>query len=322
MSEPFVIDTDTASDDAVALILALKSRVNVKAVTVVAGNVPLKTASRNARFTLELCGADIPVFEGADRPLLREPSTAQWFHGEDGLGDQGYPEPRMPPATGHGVSALISTIRANPGITVVTLGPMTNLALALAQAPDIAGLIGRCVVMGGAACVVGNVTPAAEYNIWCDPEAARMCFRSAIPIEMVGWEHCRGAAVLNGADIERIRAIGTPLARFAIDSNATALAVNRSLFHEDGIGLPDPVAMAVAIDPSLVTKKSKHAVDVECEGTLTRGMTVVDQLDVVPRMEVARAGWPSDIATRPRNVTVCFEIDAARFKSMLFEALS
>lgn len=321
MAPPLLIDTDTASDDAVALILAIRSGADVRAVTAVAGNVPLAQASRNARFTLELLGADVPVFEGAPRPLLREPHTAEWFHGQDGLGDQGYAPPRRAAASGHAVTAIIDTARANPGLTIVTLGPMTNVALALLQAPDLAASIGRMVVMGGAACTVGNVTPAAEYNIWCDPEAARVCFRSPIPIEMVGWELCRGAAALDAGDIERCRALGTDVARFAVDSNSAALAANRALFNEDGVGLPDPVAMAIALWPELATRKSRHAVDVECEGTLTRGMTVVDQLDVVRKMPGSRAGWAPGAAEREPNVTVCWELDAREFKRRLFRAL-
>ena len=323
MPLPMVVDTDTASDDAVALIMALRApEVEVKAITIVAGNVPLESGSRNARYTVELCGADVPVYEGADRPLLRAPRRAHFFHGQDGLGDRGYPPPRRPPAPGHAVAALVEAVRAHPGLVVVTLGPLTNLALALAQAPDIAEAVGRCVVMGGAACTVGNITPAAEYNIWCDPEAARRCFRSGLPIEMVGWELCRGDATLNDEDIGRCLALGTPLARFAIDCNRTALEANRALFHEPGIGLPDPVAMAVALDPAIATRRSRHAVDVECEGALTRGMTVVDQLDVVRSGLGETAGWPPEAATQEPNVTVCWEIDVARFKERLFRALA
>jgi purine nucleosidase len=322
MPRVMIVDTDTASDDAVALIMALRAKdVVVPAITVVAGNVGLAQASRNARFTVELCGANVPVFEGAARPLLREPHSAQYFHGQDGLGDQGYPEPRTPAAPGHAVHALMGTIRAHPGLTLVTLGPLTNVALALLEAPEIAGLVGRCVIMGGAACTVGNVTPAAEYNIWCDPEAARICFRSGLPIEMVGWELCRGAACLDAADVAALRALDTPLAHFAIDCNLTALEANRRLFGEHGIGLPDPTAMAVALDPSVATRRSRHAVDVECEGTLTRGMTVVDRLDVVSRGLGGSAGWPASTTTREPQVTVCWELDVARFKRMLFEAL-
>jgi purine nucleosidase len=323
MPTPMIVDTDTASDDAVALIMALREpAVDVVAITVVAGNVALAQASRNARYTVELCGAEVPVHEGAERPLVREPHTATFFHGEDGLGDRGYPPPRRPPAADHAVRALVEGVRAHHGLVLVTLGPLTNLALALAEAPDIASKVSRCVVMGGAACTVGNTTPAAEYNIWCDPEAARACFRSGLPIEMIGWELSRGAANLDDADIARCRALGTERARFAIDCNSTALEANRSLFGGPGISLPDPVAMAVALDPAIATRRSRHAVDVECDGVLTRGMTVVDQLDVVRRGLADTDGWSPGVASEPSNVTVCWEIDVPRFKERLFRALA
>jgi purine nucleosidase len=321
MPQQMLIDTDTASDDAVALIMALRSaEVEVLAVTIVAGNVSLPQGSRNARYTVELCGRRVPVHEGAVRALLREPYLATFFHGKDGLGDQGYPPPRMPAAAGHAVTAIIDTVRAHPGLTLVTLGPLTNVALALIQAPDLAEKVGRCVVMGGAACTVGNVTPAAEYNIWCDPEAARLCFRSTLPIEMVGWEHCRGAATLDEKDIAYCRSLDTPLARFTIDCNETALRANRDLFGEAGISLPDPVAMAVALDPRIATRTSRHWVDVECEGTLTRGQTVVDELGVVKRGLESSTGWEWRGSREP-NVTVCWAIDVPRFKERLFRAL-
>jgi purine nucleosidase len=320
---PLLIDTDTASDDAVALILALRDPAfEVVAITVVAGNVSLPQGSRNARYTVELCGASVPVYEGAAKPLRRAPSDATFFHGKDGLGDQGYPPPKAPPAQGHAVDVLIDRVRERPGILLVTLGPLTNVALALEKAPDIASRVGRCVVMGGAACTVGNVTPAAEYNIWCDPEAARTVFRSGIKLEMVGWEHCRGPANLDDADIARCRALGTPLAHFALDCNATALEANRRLFHDPGIGLPDPVAMAVALEPEIATRTSRHAVEIECESALTRGMTVVDELDVVPRELGDSSGWPAAAVSGPPNATIVWQIDVARFKQRLFRGLA
>jgi purine nucleosidase len=318
-----LIDTDTASDDAVALVMALRDPAReVVAITVVAGNVPLAQGSRNARFTVELCEASVPVYEGADRPLRRAASDASFFHGQDGLGDRGYPAPRAAAAPGHAADALVERIRQHPGVLLVTLGPLTNVALALAKAPDIAGKVGRCVVMGGASCTVGNVTPAAEYNIWCDPEAARAVFRSALPVEMVGWELCRGKANLDDADIARCRALGTKRAHFAIDCNLKALDANRRLFHDPGIGLPDPVAMAVALEPGIATRTSRHAVEIECESDLTRGMTVVDALDVVPRKLGDPAGWPEPAVTGERKATVVWEIDVARFKERLFRALA
>src|SRR5688572_24991193 len=169
-----LIDTDTASDDAVALIMALRAPdVRVAAITVVSGNVPLHQGVINALYACELCNAAVPVHVGADRPLRRDPAHAEWFHGKDGFGDMNYPPPKRSPESLHAVDAMIETIHANPGIELVTLGPLTNVALALQRDPGMLKNVARCVVMGGNPCCEGNVTPAAEYNVWCDPEAAR-----------------------------------------------------------------------------------------------------------------------------------------------------
>lgn len=320
MPRKFIVDTDTASDDAVAIIMALRAPdVQVEAITVVAGNMPLHQGVTNALYTVELCGADVPVYRGAERPLMREPVTAEWFHGEDGFGNMHYPAPKRKPESKHAVDALIDAIRANPGIVLVTLGPLTNVALAVSRAPEIVGNVSRCVVMGGAACTVGNVTPAAEYNIWCDPEAARIAFHSGLPIEMVGWEHCRGESVFNAQEIAHIRSIGTPLAEFAVDSNRTAIEAYHVQTGEDGLSLADPTTMAIALDPAVCTRSGRHYVDIETTSELTRGMTVVDQLGVATD-ERNRAVWRPLIAREP-NATVCWGFDAKRFKEMVYRAL-
>jgi purine nucleosidase len=254
MPRAFLIDTDTASDDAVAIIMALRAPdVRVVAITTVSGNVPVQQSTRNALYTAELCGADVPVYIGADKPLLRRYENATWFHGRDGLGDHGYPAPRRAPGKLHAVDAIIETIEANPGLVLVTLGPLTNIALALAKKPQIASQVSRCVVMGGAPCCEGNVTPAAEYNVWVDPEAARMVMRSGIPVELIGWHLSRGESVLSQGDIEVIDGFKTPLAHFAIESNSHARTAYKVQTGEDGISLPDPVAMCLAIDPTIGT---------------------------------------------------------------------
>src|ERR1035438_5769275 len=281
MPRTFLIDTDTASDDAVALIMALRSPdVHVAAITVVAGNVPLEQATRNALYTAELCGSSVPVYAGEARPLMRLHQSAQWFHGRDGLGDQGYPPPLRKRESKHAVDAIVEVISATPGIVLVTLGPLTNVALALARSPEIIKNVSRCVVMGGNPCCEGNVTPAAEYNMWVDPEAARIVLRSEMPVELVGWHLCRGEAALNARDIEHVLDLGTPLARFAIECNSAAAEAYRIQTGETGISLPDPIAMAVALDPTICTSASEHFVEVEVASELTRGMTVVDRLDV------------------------------------------
>ncbi|MFN8529150.1 MAG: nucleoside hydrolase [Anaerolineae bacterium] len=155
MTRAFIIDTDTASDDAVAIIMALQAKkmgidVEVKAITVVNGNMPVDQGVKNALLSAELCGSDVPVYRGVDKALLRGPAYAFWFHGNDGLSDRGFaPQRRTTPTPGHAVDALIETIKANPGVTLVTLGPLTNVALAVQRAPEIAKLVERCVVMGG-----------------------------------------------------------------------------------------------------------------------------------------------------------------------------
>lgn len=320
MSRSFIIDTDTASDDAVALLMALRHPdVRVEAITVVAGNVELDQGVRNALYAVELSGADVPVYRGSDRPLSRELVVAQFFHGRDGLGDQGYPAPDRVVAEGGAVEVLVETIRSHPGIVLVTLGPLTNVARAVTLAPDIVSKVGRCVVMGGAACTVGNVTPAAEYNVWVDPEAARLVFRSGLPIQMVGWELCRGAATLSEQEMDRVRGIGTPVARFAMDCNRSALLAARLQSNEPGLPLPDPVAMAVAIDPSVCTRSSSHYVEVETDSELTRGMTVVDGLDVAEDERNAPTWRP--VIERGRTVEVCWEIDVTKWKELLYSTL-
>jgi purine nucleosidase len=316
----FLIDTDTASDDAVALIMALRSpEIRVLAITTVAGNVAVQQATRNALYTAELCGADVPVFMGAEKPLHREHEPAYWFHGRDGLGDHGYPAARRPPEKQHAIDAIIATIEAQPDLVLVTLGPLTNIALALQRKPDIATKVSRCVVMGGAPCCEGNVTPAAEYNIWCDPQAAHTVLRSGLPVELVGWHLCRGQAALNVDDIERVLNLDTPLARFAIECNSRAQEAYFEQTGEHGISLPDPVAMSIALDPTIVTGQSEHFVEVETSSELTLGMTVVDRLNVAGN-ERNKAVWGSVLA-KCTKAKVIWTIDNARWKQALYKTL-
>jgi len=315
----FLIDTDTASDDAVAIIMALSARdVRVLALTTVAGNVGVEQATRNALLTAELCGADVPVFAGAGAPLIRAHDHAHWFHGVDGLGDHGYPPPKRSAEREHAVEAILRLAHAEPGLTLVTLGPLTNIALALARDPSIAETIGRCVVMGGAPCCEGNVTPAAEYNIWVDPEAARAVFRSKLPIEMVGWHVSRGASVLDEAEIAAIEALGTAKAHFAIRSNSRAREAYHVQTGETGLSLADPTAMAIALDRSVGLSWSRHRVAIETQSELTRGMTVVDRLNV-SNDDNNRAVWAAQAGD---GAEIVWTFDSGRFKAMLRAALA
>jgi purine nucleosidase len=317
----FLIDTDTASDDAVAIMMALSAPdVRVLGLTTVAGNVGLEQATRNALITAEVCEKDVPVFRGAAAPLIRAHEHAHWFHGRDGFGDRGYPAPKRSPEREHAVDAILRLAHEKPGLTLVTLGPLTNIAVALTRDPELAGKIGRCVVMGGAPCCEGNVTPAAEYNIWVDPEAARAVFRSEMPIEMIGWHVSRGPSVLTDEEVAAIEAMGTAKARFAIETNSTAREAYRVQTGEAGLSLADPTAMAVALDRSIGLAWSRHRVAVETQSELTRGMTVVDRLNVGADANNTHV-WGAAVGPH-KGAEVLWTFDAPRFKAMLKAALA
>jgi purine nucleosidase len=304
----FFIDTDTASDDAVAILMALQwPDVTVDGISIVSGNMPVEQGSRNARYTVELCGRDTPVYDGLHRPLIREPQHAEFFHGPDGMGNMNYPEPRRAAASRDAIAEIIRVFGESPGeITLVTLGPLTNVAIALRREPRLAHWVRECYVMGGAACTVGNITPTAEYNIWCDPEAARIVFHSGMKILMVGWEHCRGEANLSDEEMQAVLGFDTDRARFAIDCNRSAITANREWLGDPGLPLPDPVTMAIALEPKVCTKRDLHYVDVSCDAELTRGMTVVDQLGVTEKEP---------------NIEVCWAIDVGLWKETLYRTL-
>jgi purine nucleosidase len=177
-------------------------------------------------------------------------------------------------------------------LVLVTLGPLTNMAIALSRKPSIAAKVSRCVVMGGAPCCEGNVTPAAEYNIWVDPEAARIVMLGGLPIELVGWQLSRYEAVINEADMKTVHGFESKLGHFAIECNSHARYAYKVQTGEDGICLPDPVTMSIAIDPSIGTEWSEHFVDVETQSDLTRGMTVVDRLNVADDVRNAAVWAP------------------------------
>ena len=285
----FLIDTDTASDDAVALVMALRHPdVAVEAITVVGGNVPLAFGVQNALYTVERCEQAVPVHAGIARPLLRPLQTAQFCHGEDGMGDIGLPLTGRTPADGHAVDVLIDTIDRFKGkITLVTLGPLTNVAVALVKAPEIAEYVERCVIMGGIGHGYGNIVPAAEYNIWVDPEAAKIVFDAGLPITMVGWDVSHKHATFTGEEAEALRSI-SPLAEFCVDIQKALREFGISYLKQDGFDLPDPIAMAVALEPDVATETRPMRVDIETLSELTRGATVVDHLRVTDRAPNAK----------------------------------
>ena len=282
----FLIDTDTASDDAVALVMALRSpEVQVEAITVVAGNVSLEQAMQNALYTTELCGqlAQVPVYAGLAKPLLRELVMAREVHGQDGMGDMGLDLTGRQPADGHAVDVLIDVICSNPGeITLVTLGPLSNVAVALLKEPQLAQAVKQCVVMGGAYRLPGNITPLAEFNIYVDPEAAKVVFESGMALRLVGWEESVQAGFVAETDSAALRDIGTKFSDFAVGIQG---GVNEHMVKYTGVkgfSLPDPLAMAVALEPNIASFAERR-VDVVVGDGPARGQTVVDTWGVTGR---------------------------------------
>jgi purine nucleosidase len=303
----FLIDTDTASDDAVALVMALNyPDVQIEAITVVCGNVPVDMGVQNALYTVERCHQSVPVFRGVKKPLLRPLETAQFVHGEDGMGDIGLPLSGRNPANGHAVPIIIDTIhRYAEDIELVTLGPLTNLALALSIDPSIARKVKACVIMGGIGQGYGNTTPVGEYNIWADPEAAKIVFESGLPIKMVGWDISRLYAKFNDQDAEKLKSVST-LAQFCVDIQKVVAEFGRQQTKIGGFDLPDPIAMAVALDPAVATETQQRFVAIETESVLCRGQTVVDHLDLT--------------GEKP-NAKVVLQASRKRFLEILYEAV-
>jgi purine nucleosidase len=302
----FLVDTDTAADDPVALVMALRHPdVRLEAVTVVAGNVPVDQGVQNALYTLELLGEHVPVFRGAEAPLLAPLRTSQFIHGEDGMGDIGLPLRGREPHPGHAVDALLEAVGRHPGeVELVTLGPLTNVAMALHKDPSFAGKVKECVMMGGASDHLGNMTPVAEFNVWVDPEAAKEVFSSGMPLKMVGLDVSRKHAVFTPEESAKLRDVGTPPAEFCVDI--------QKVVHTEwdgGFELPDAIAMAVALDPAVATRTARRFVAVETGGEWSRGQTVVDHHEITIMGE------------HEPNVEVVEEASRERFLELLYEAI-
>ena len=281
---PFLVDTDTASDDAVALIMALREpSIDLRAITLVGGNVPLDLGVQNALYIVELCGSTVPVHPGAGRPVLRPLETAQFVHGQDGMGDIGLPLGGRVPSDEAAVNAILRVSRESSGrLHLVALGPLTNIAAALTEDPTLAQRVERCVIMGGTSDAVGNVTPVSEYNFWVDPEAAAAVLDSGMPMTMVGWDISRKYAVIPPDLAASIRAIGSPTARLAIDIQGVVDQFARKIGLA-GFDLPDPIAMAVALHPDVATRTERFRVEIETGDGLCRGQSIVDHFGVLER---------------------------------------
>ncbi len=304
-----ILDCDPGQDDAVAILLALGSpeEIEIIAITTVAGNVPLARTTSNAQRILALAGRnDVRVHAGCARPILRPLETAEYVHGETGLNGATLPDPPVAVAAGHAVDVIVDELMARPpgSVTLCPIGPLTNVALAIVKEPAIVPRIKEIVLMGGSM-ELGNVTAAAEFNIYVDPHAARVVFESGAPIVMLGLDVTHKALVTDGR-LARIKAIASPVATACAGLLDFFNRYDKERYHLPGAPLHDPCVVAYLLRPELFRGQQRR-VDVETEGTHTSGRTVVDW-------------WRR--SSRPPNALVINDLDDEGFFDLLVERLA
>ncbi len=305
-----IIDTDPGQDDAVAILLALASpeEIDLLGITCVAGNVPLALTARNARVVCELAGrGDVKVFAGCDRPLQRPLVTAEHVHGKTGLDGIDLPDPVMPLQDAHAVDFIIETLRAEPpgSVTLVPIGPLTNIATAFARAPDMVGRVAEIVLMGGAYFEVGNITPAAEFNIYVDPEAAAAVFGAGVPLVVMPLDVTH-KALTTRPRVEAFRALPGRLGPAVAAWTDFFERFDKEKYGSAGAPLHDPCTVAYLLRPDLFTGRHIN-VEIETEGRFTLGMTVADW-------------WR--VSGRAPNATFMGDMDAEGFFTLLTQRLA
>lgn len=305
-----IIDTDPGQDDAVAILLAFGSpdEIDVLGITVVAGNVPLARTVKNALIICELAGrSDIAVYAGCDRPLSRTLVTAEHVHGKTGLDGPVLPDPTMAIADGHAIDFIIETLRSQPTqtVTLCPLGPLTNIATAFQKAPDIIEKVQEIVLMGGAYFEVGNITPTAEFNIYVDPQAADIVFKSRVKITVVPLDVTHKALVTKPRN-DAFRAIATPVGQAVADMTDFFERFDKEKYGSEGAPLHDPCVIAYLIQPGLFAGRQVN-VEIETSSELTLGMTVADW-------------W--GVTDRPANALFLGSINADGFFVLLTERLA
>lgn len=305
-----IIDTDPGQDDAFAILLALASpeEVEVLGITAVAGNVPLHHTERNSRIICELARKPhVRVFAGCDRPLARTLVTAEHVHGKTGLDGPALPDPTMPLQAQNGVDFIIETLRREPSgtVTLCPLGPLTNIATAFQRAPDIIARVEQIVLMGGAYFEVGNITPAAEFNIYVDPEAADIVFKSGIPLVVMPLDVTH-KVLTTRARVEAFRGIGSQVGRMAAEWADFFERFDMEKYGSEGAPLHDPTVIAYLIAPGLFAGRHIN-VEIELQSDLTRGMTVADW-------------WR--VTDRPANALFIKDVDTEGFFTLLTDRLS
>jgi purine nucleosidase len=304
---PLIIDCDPGVDDAIALLLAFASpELDLRGIVTVAGNVPIAVTSGNARRICELAQRrDVPVFSGCPRPVMRPLVTAAEVHGESGLIGVDLPVPTLPLQAEHGVTWLIRTLlAAAEPVTIATLGPLTNLAMAIVQAPQIAATIARVVVMGGSMSQ-GNVTPSAEFNIYCDPHAAQIVMTAGLPLTLIGLDVTH-RAIATPDRLQMLRDIGAPIGPIVADLLTAYGEYDRQRHGFDGAPLHDPCVIAYLLQPELFTSHDRY-VEIETVSPSSLGQTIIDR-------------W--QVTGHAPNATVVDGIDAAGFYQLLGDRLA
>ena len=305
----FLIDTDTASDDAVALIMALREPdIRVEAITVVAGNLPLPLAVKNALLSVQM--ADTyrpPVFAGMAKPLLRDLFTSEFVHGDDGMGNMNLLEPALTIEREHAVDALIRILTDSADeLELITLGPLTNIAMVCLKAPEAIRKLKRITIMGGAGFGSGNITPVAEFKVYVDAEAFSLVLQAGVPIMLVGWDVSMGTTFITGEDIDYLLNTGSPIAEFCVRCNQSLKEFNWQRLRKIGFDLPDPATVAVALYPDTVVNTLDVYACVETKSEATYGQIIMDTMHLLDR--------------KP-NATICRALDGRRFKERLFRAI-
>ncbi|MEO2129765.1 MAG: nucleoside hydrolase [Microbacterium sp.] len=311
MTVRMIIDTDTAQDDAFALLIGLRHpAAQLEAVTINYGNVAFDQMVENALYTIEVAGraGQVPVYEGARLPLLAPFDDSSYVHGADGFGGAGFPRAHQRPESENAVVALLRLVAANPGeFTIIAQAPLTNLALAAAADRSFAGNVKELIIMGGTNNAAGNITAAAEANFFHDPEAAALVLRAGFRTTLVPWDLVMRQGVFDLGKLSQIEALDTPASRFFVRANRGTLAYNKKAHGMDGSTHPDSIAAAIAVEPGIVTKASDYYVDVETASGVATGYCLVDS--------VRRSG-------REPNARVIEEIDEDLFFQTMLRVLA
>ena len=307
----FIVDTDTGSDDVWAVIEALRATdiVRVEAITVVCGNLPLDLCVKNAMLAVEAAGTYVPpVYRGMERPMLHKKAFyAANVHGEDGLGGMNLPMPNRPVETKHAVDAIIDIFLANPGqIEIVTCGPMTNLAMALLKEPRLAEAIKKVWILGGSAEAFGNMTPAAEYNVYVDPEAASIVLDAEMDTTWVTWDNAVGETEITPEEVERLLGCGNQAAEFCARCTRRLREYYQEMYGRDTYGVIDSLVMTVALYPEIMEGAFRANCAVELTGAETRGYFRIDRQNRLKREP---------------NAVICPAVNVPLFKQHLFTLL-